>query len=344
LSFRNCVFALNDCAHQFHNFPTPNQPFFSTSHLPSMILLAARGKADFDGGLFRMRRAKLLIAAAALAAFSGLPLVAQQPAEPQSAPSQPGAAAAVPAPSTANPPEANSVDLRPVSGELVSKLDTKNAKNGDPVVVKTTEKTTMGDGVVIPKGSKITGHITDVQATDGANPNSKVAIQFDQAELKGGQTLPIKSVLQSVEPASGSDSAQSGPYSPGPAPSTGSAPGAPTSSGGGAGSAGGAVAPGSSPGGSSQAPMRSPSAAAPASPGAAPSGYPAAGTVVAHQGNIEIKTTAIPGVLLASNANGMPFANASGALLGARQNVHLDGGTKVTLAIADANKQTGNIR
>ena len=78
------------------------------------------------------------------------------------------------------------------------------------------------------------------------------------------------------------------------------------------------------------------------SAGAAPSGYPAAGTVVARQGNIDIKTTSIPGVLIASASNGQPFSNASGALLGARQNIHLDGGTKVTLAIADANTKASN--
>jgi hypothetical protein len=315
-----------------------------------------------------MKRVKLIIPAVALAALSSLPLTAQAPGQPQpsqpapmpqtspqpdqspsqttppsqqTTPSQPGAAAAVPVPNTANAPEVNNADLRPVSGELVSKLDTKNAKNGDTVVVKTTEKATMGDGVVIPKGSKITGHITDVQAHDGTNPNSKVAIQFDQAELKGGQTMAIKSVLQSVDPAAGSDAAQSSPFG------TGSAPSSPGGSGGSAPSAGGAAAPGSSPTASSQAQMQSPSASSPASSpsgAAAPSGYPAAGTVVAHQGNIEIKTTAIPGVLIASNASGQPFSNASGALLGARQNIHLDGGTKVTLAIADANNKVGSNR
>ena len=65
------------------------------------------------------------------------------------------------------------------------------------------------------------------------------------------------------------------------------------------------------------------------------SGTPAPGTVVSKQGNVAIKTTAVPGVLIATNANGQPFSNASGALLGARQNVNLDGGTKMTLAIAE---------
>jgi len=88
----------------------------------------------------------------------------------------------------------------------------------------------------------------------------------------------------------------------------------------------------------------SPQAQANSGASAAPSGYPEAGTVVAHQGNIEIKTTAIPGVLIASNASGQPFSNASGALLGARQNVHLDNGTKVTLAVSNGNAKASNNR
>jgi hypothetical protein len=40
-------------------------------------------------------------------------------------------------------------------------------------------------------------------------------------------------------------------------------------------------------------------------------------------------------VPFATTASGQPFSNAAGALLGVRQNVHLDGGTQVVLAIAD---------
>ncbi len=184
------------------------------------------------------------------------------------------------------------------------------------------------------------GHVTDVQAHDETNPNSKVAIQFDQAELKGGQTVPIKSVLQAIAPATGSDSAQSSPFATGSAPNSApgsSAPSAPASP---TGSASGSA------NSSGQAPTQGSSPQAQASPGAsaAPNGYPPEGTVVAHQGNIEIKTTAIPGVLIASNASGQPFSNASGALLGARQNVHLDNGTKVTLAISNGNAKASNNR
>jgi hypothetical protein len=302
-----------------------------------------------------MKNGNLLIPALTLAVVSSLSLAAQQPANSpspdmpqpsatqpampqQTAPGQQGTAPTDAVPGTANAPEATNADLRPVIGELVSKLDTKNAKAGDAVVVKTTEKAAFADGVVIPKGSKITGHVTDVQAHDESNPNSKIAIQFDQAELKGGQTMPIKSVLQSVAPASGSDGAQAaGPYGSGAAPS---APTGAPSSGSMAGGSGGSSAT-SSPSMNTQAPTQG-SAAATYPRAGSEVGGPAAGTIVAHQGNIDIKTTGIPGVLIAANSNGQPFSNASGALLGAKQNVHLDGVTQFTLAIADVNNHASN--
>lgn len=304
-----------------------------------------------------MRNVKLLIPAMALAAVSSFPLAAQQPAnqpgqgmpqpsttEPgmprQTIPAQQGSTAAEPVPSTANAPEVNNGELRPVNVELVSKLDSKSAKNGDAVVVKTTEKATIASGVVIPKGSKIMGHVTDVQAHSESNPNSKVAIQFDQAELKGGQTLPIKSVLQSIAPASGSDGAQeASPFGTGSAPSSPASPSAPAAPSSGASGSSPSASPSYGNSGGASSSMPSQGSAAAGAPGAGPVGGPAVGTVVAHQGNIDIKTTGIPGVLIAATSNGQPFSNASGALLGARQNVHLDGGTKMTLAIADANNK-----
>src|SRR5258708_6954084 len=184
-----------------------------------------------------MKSVKLLIPALTLAAVSGLSLAAPQPTTPpapdipqpsslQSGSSaQPGmpqqtasdqqssSPTQSPSPTVAVPnapgdPEVHNAELRPVTGELVKKIDSKNAKAGDEVVVKTTENATFADGIAIPKGSRIMGHVTDVQAHDKSNENSKLTLQFDQAELKDGQTMPIKSVLQDLSPAAGSDAAQ----------------------------------------------------------------------------------------------------------------------------------------
>jgi len=73
-------------------------------------------------------------------------------------------------------------------------------------------------------------------------------------------------------------------------------------------------------------------------PAASPAG-PTAGTIVARTGNIAIRTTSVPGVLLAINEPGQQdprMAQASGILLGAKRDVQLDGGTKVVIGVAAA--------
>jgi hypothetical protein len=286
----------------------------------------------------------------AFAAFASLPLMAQQApstqpqpptgSSPQATPPQqtnpePGAAEganprAVPVPSTGNSPEVANPELRPVTGELQNKVDTKTSKTGDSIVVKTTEPATTSTGVAIPTGSKIMGHIIDVAPKGQDGENSRMTIQFDQAELKGGQTVPIRSVIQSVAPpgtSSGPDAA-GGP--PATSPSSGSiaAPG------------GAGITP-SRPSGNATSPAAQPNQSNPAQSSAQPgnagppqtSGPPSPGTIVATKGNIAIRTTSIPGVLLIGSTTGRPFSNAAGALLGARQDVHLDNGTVMVVAI-----------
>jgi hypothetical protein len=287
-----------------------------------------------------MTRAPIRILA--FAAMASLPLLAQQPPSPNPQPPtesspqatspqqtnpEPGASQnAVPVPSTANSPEVANPELRPVTGELENKLDTKTSKTGDSVVVKTTQAAKTANGVEIPKGSRIVGHIVDVAAKGQDGENSRMTIQFDQAQIKGGQTVPIRSVIQSVA----LPGAEAGPNAAG-------GPAAPNPSG------GGAMTP-AQPNGNTGSPSQTPSQANPAqnstesgNPGPAQAGGPPApGTVVATKGNIAIRTTSIPGVLLIGSVSGRPFSNAAGALLGARQDVRLDNGTVMVVAIAAA--------
>jgi len=88
--------------------------------------------------------------------------------------------------------------MRPVNGELQSKLDSKSAKAGDEVVVKTTQSMTTADGTVIPKGSRLVGHVTTAVAHSKESTDSQLGIQFDRAELKGGQSLPVHSEIRSL--------------------------------------------------------------------------------------------------------------------------------------------------
>jgi hypothetical protein len=207
----------------------------------------------------------------------------------------------------------------------VSKLDSKTAKTGDSVVVQTKASVKTADGTEIPKGSKLVGHVIGAQPS-GAGENSQVALQFDHFELKGGQNLAVHSQIQSIAPAAGAAStsgsaatggeAMSGPPAGGSSnPSTGGVNGGSRASGAPQGTGG---APGAAPAGN---------------------GGPAAGTVVARTGKIAILTTSIPGVLLANNAPGQQdprMAQASSILLGAKQDIQLNGGTQMVLGVSPA--------
>jgi hypothetical protein len=245
-----------------------------------------------------------------LASFT---LVGQQPATNQ--PNRPAAQQSAPGmeQAPANPadvPETAAVTMSPVSGELISKLDTKTAKTGDSVVVQTKTSVKTADGTEIPKGSKLVGHVIAVHPS-AAGDNSQMALQFDHLELKGGQNVAIRSQIESITPAGGSATG-AGAMS---APASGSSN--PNMSG-----ANGVSRANSAPQGTGD-------------PGTTTA--PAAGTVVARTGNIAIATTSVPGVLLANNAPGQQdprMAKTSSILLGAKQDIQLDGGTQMVVGVS----------
>ncbi len=278
------------------------------------------------------------VIAVALAAFSSFPSPAQQQQEQQPQQTQ-SAPVAGPQEQTASQPGAAAAQLRPVTGELVNKLDSKSAKQGDSVVVKTDEDVVFPGGADIPKGSKLVGHITNVQARADGKENSQIAIQFDHAELKGGQNMAIESVIKSLSPAAGysgaADNAVPGSYGASPqGASSATAPSAPGMNG------SSSSAANNRPGLASNTTVQ-PGATDQTTNQTTNSGMPEPGSIVARNGNVAIRTTAIPGVLLANDINGLPFTNASGMLLGARRDIHLDGGTQMVVAIAAAPQGAG---
>jgi len=91
-----------------------------------------------------------------------------------------------------------------VTAELEGKLDSKTAKVGDRVVLKTTEKVQTPDGTVIPRGSRLVGHVTEVQAYDIEIGPARIAIAFDHAELKNGQSIAVYTLIRGVSPSASS--------------------------------------------------------------------------------------------------------------------------------------------
>jgi hypothetical protein len=52
--------------------------------------------------------------------------------------------------------------------------------------------------VVIPRNTKIVGHVTDAKAHSKESPDSKVAIAFDRISMKDGQDLPMQAAIQAI--------------------------------------------------------------------------------------------------------------------------------------------------
>jgi hypothetical protein len=285
----------------------------------------------------------LLVVAVMLVTLSSFPLISQQTSPQQASPSQqegnPGAGQSVNPPTgSASSPDASATEMSPVNAELVGKLDSTTAKTGDSIVVKTESSVKTADGTMIPKGTKLVGRVIGVMPQGAGSQNSQVSIQFDHAEVTGGQSVPIQTVIRSIGPAgSGSETSTSDAI-----PSAPSAPSAPAASASGGSAAGGGLA-GNSPrtGPTGNEPQSAnPAGSAPsANPGASGdngSNAPAPGTIVARSGNIAIRTTSIPGVLIANNDKGQDprMAKSSGILLGAQRNIDLDSGTMMELAVS----------
>ncbi len=283
-----------------------------------------------------MRSVRLFAVALATLSLSEIPLlaqaggIAQPPSSPpavqvpaSSAQTQPGDTQTQAAGSTA------AVELKPVKAELVKSLDSKSAKPGDPVIAKTQETIKTENGKEIPKGSLLIGTVTLVKPHSKQQQNSELAVRFDRAQLKSGQAVSIHSVIKSLSPpademaGSSADMIGGAPMAGSPA---GSAP------------AGGGAATGSRPSMTSSAPSGAAPGTSAQAAGASDQGSlngPVPGQVVAGSGPNAIRTTSIPNVYLASNANGP----VSGTIFFAKSNVRLDGGTQMVLDIAAGNSQ-----
>jgi len=92
----------------------------------------------------------------------------------------------------------HSWEMSSVTGELEGKLDSRTARVGDRVVLKTTEKVLTADGTVIPRGTRLVGHITQVQPRDSAHAVSQIGIAFDRAEMKNEKSIAIYTLIRGV--------------------------------------------------------------------------------------------------------------------------------------------------
>jgi hypothetical protein len=82
--------------------------------------------------------------------------------------------------------------------ELSKSVDARKAKVGDKIEARLPADFLAHGKIVIPRETKVFGHVTDVKAHSKDSPGSKVGIAFDNMVMKKGGEVPIQVVLQAV--------------------------------------------------------------------------------------------------------------------------------------------------
>jgi hypothetical protein len=178
--------------------------------------------------------------------------MAQSPETPssQSAPTQPQAPATgqaappstEPSANAAAAPASNAPRVAPgsvIPAQLTKSIDAKKAKKGDEVVAKIMQDLRNNAGtVVVPKDTKIIGHVTEAEARSKEQKESQVAIAFDHAVMKNGEQMQMPMSIQAIIAPPNRNSADASAAQPSNYPGSGGG-GAPTGGGGRSGSMGG---------------------------------------------------------------------------------------------------------
>jgi hypothetical protein len=103
-----------------------------------------------------------------------------------------------------------------IPAELARSIDARKSKQGDPVVAKVMRDLLSNGQVVIPRGAKIIGHVTEAKGREKGESDSMVGIVFDRITLKDGRELPVQASIQAIakpQPSSTVTATQNQPMS-----------------------------------------------------------------------------------------------------------------------------------
>jgi hypothetical protein len=78
-----------------------------------------------------------------------------------------------------------------INANFANSLDAGKNKPGDRVEAKTTQDVKQAGKVVIPKGTRLVGHVTQAQAHTKSQSQSQLGVVFDYAEMRDGQHLAL---------------------------------------------------------------------------------------------------------------------------------------------------------
>jgi len=95
---------------------------------------------------------------------------------------------------------------------LSDTVDARKSKPGDTVKAKTSEDLKAGGQVVIPRGAKLIGHVTEAQLSARSDTPARLGLVFDRADLKDGRQIPLHTSFYALAAPAGisSDSGSAG--------------------------------------------------------------------------------------------------------------------------------------
>jgi hypothetical protein len=85
-----------------------------------------------------------------------------------------------------------------LSVELSKSLDARKIKVNDRIEGKTATDLLARGQIVVPRNTKIIGHVTAAKAHSKASPDSMVGITFDRMRLKDGREVPLQLTVQAI--------------------------------------------------------------------------------------------------------------------------------------------------
>jgi hypothetical protein len=93
-----------------------------------------------------------------------------------------------------------------LTGVLSDTVDARKCKPGDPVKARTSEDVKAGGVVVIPRGAKLIGHVTEAQPAAKAGEQARLGLVFDRADLKDGRQIPLHTTFYALAAPEGASS------------------------------------------------------------------------------------------------------------------------------------------
>lgn len=139
---------------------------------------------------------KLIFALSFMLILSGFGFAQKQKTEPVTD----GGEAAKPAAKTTDSPQNEDFLLKSgtnLEAQLESVLDVKRSKPGDTVILKTTKAVKQNGEIIVPKGTRLIGRVTEVQQKTKQSAMSRLGVVFERLEGKN-LNAPVSATIVSI--------------------------------------------------------------------------------------------------------------------------------------------------